>query len=88
MAAIDWTKGDTARLLSSIIGAFDITKSDVNELPYVTRQIKVTGAGNLAVVWADGSTTTEAVAADTFYDWRIKQVLSTGTSATGIRGYR
>ena len=87
MAAIDWTKGDTARLLSSIIGAFDITPHATNELPYVTRQVRCSGAGNLNVMWANGSVTVEAVEANVIYDWRIKMVYVASTTATGIRGY-
>lgn len=75
------------QLIGGIQNAFDVTPSDTDELPYVTRQIKCTGAGNLVVVWAGGNQTTEAVEAGVFYDWRVKQIRATNTTATGIRAY-
>lgn len=63
-----------------------ITPHDTNDLTVWTRQIKITTSGNLVVVWADGTETTEAVTAGEVYDWRIKRVKSTGTTAVA-RGY-
>ncbi len=74
-------------LSQPIIGAFNITPHDINELIQYTRQIKVSGAGNLAVTWYDDTSTIEAVVAGETYDWRIKKVSATGTTATGIKGY-
>lgn len=68
-------------------GGFAITPADFDDLPKVTREILITGAGNISVVWLDGSATIEPVAATTRYRWRIKRVLATNTTATGIRGY-
>lgn len=76
---------DSTAPVSGGLGA--ITPSDTVNLSSITRQIYVTGAGNISVLWADGSTTTEAVAATTFYDWSIQRVNSTSTTATGIRGF-
>lgn len=75
-------------LTSPIIGGFAITPNDSTDLPYVTRQIRVTGnAGNIVVVWSSGETTTEPVQTGDILDWRIVRVLATGTAATGLRGY-
>lgn len=87
MAAQDPYASYTAGLTAPIAGAFVIAPSDSEELPKVTRQIYVGGAGNVAVVWSDGSETTEPVVAGERLDWRIRQVKLTGTTATGLRGY-
>lgn len=87
MPAQDLYASYTGGLTASIVGAFVITPSNTEELPKVTRQIYAGGAGNVAVVWSDGSETTEPVAAGERLDWRIKQVKSSGTTATGLRGY-
>ena len=75
-------------LTASLEGGFAITPDDANDLPAVTRQIRVTGdAGDVAVVWLSGVETIEPVEAGGVYDWRIKRVKDTGTDATGLRGY-
>ena len=75
-------------LVSPLIGGFAVTPADGADLAQVTRQIRITGnAGNVAVVWASGLETTEPVLAGETLDWRIKRIKSTGTTATGIRGY-
>lgn len=67
---------------------FAITPDDANDLAITTRQIRVTGsAGNIAVVWIDGSSSIEPVQANETLDWRIRRVKATGTTATGLRGY-
>lgn len=72
--------------ISGSLGA--ITPSDSADLAKTTRQIRVTGnAGNIAVVWIDGTETTEPVEAGDVLDWRVVRVKATGTTATGIRGY-
>jgi hypothetical protein len=74
--------------IGPIIGAFTITPHATDELPQVTRQIRVTGsAGNVTVVWPDGTETTEPVEAGGTYDWRVRAVRVAGTTATGLRGY-
>lgn len=87
MPAIDQFASSTPTSIGPLVGAFAITPSDASELPFVTRQIYAAGAGNVAVVWADGSQTVEPIAAGERVDWRVKQVKATGTTATGIRGY-
>jgi hypothetical protein len=75
-------------LTAPIIGPVAIAPSDSVDLPRLTRQIRVTGAGGaVAVVWADGAETVEPVAAGEILDWRIRRIRATGTTATGLRGY-
>lgn len=67
--------------------AFAITKSDENDLAYVTRGIYVGGNGNVAVVTPKGNTVTfTGATAGTILPIRAKQVLSTGTTATNLVG--
>lgn len=87
MPASDSFSNQMATVTGPITGAFVITPHATDELPKVTRQIYAAGAGNIAVVWADGSETTEPVAAGERLDWRIKAVRVSGTTATGLRGY-
>lgn len=82
-------------LSSPLSGGFAVAPSDTVDLPFVTRQIRVTGnAGNIAVVWAGRDPATglnfesiEAVASGDVLDWRIQRIKAAGTTATGIRGY-
>lgn len=75
-------------LSSPLVLGFAISPNDAVDLAFVTRQIRVTGtAGTIAVVWPDGTETTEPVAAGDVLDWRIRRVKATGTTATGLRGY-
>lgn len=75
-------------LTSPLTGAFAVTPSDGAELPFVTRQIRVTGnAGSIVAVWLSGVETTEPVSAGDVLDWSLKGVKATGTTATGLRGY-
>jgi hypothetical protein len=67
-----------------------VTKHDTNELTYFTRGISFAVAGDLAVVTAGGETVvipSGALAAGIVHPLRVKQVLSTGTAATGIVAY-
>lgn len=66
---------------------FAITPSDTVALTQCTRRVYVGGAGALKVILnRDAAATTFQVAADTFYDLAVKQVLATGTTATGLIG--
>jgi hypothetical protein len=68
-------------------GAVDVTPSDVNELTVVAKYLSVEDAGDVAVVFADGSTHTYTCPAG-FYIWgQIRQVKMTGTTATKIKAY-
>ena len=65
------------------VNAEVIVPSNVNDLPNVTRAIYVGGAGNIAVVMLGGQTVTfTAVPVGAILPIRVKQVLSTGTTAT------
>ena len=59
----------------------------VPRLCMITALVLFTGAGDVAVVWLDGSETVEAVAANSRMDWQLKRIKATGTTATGMRGY-
>lgn len=75
-------------LASPLIRGFDVTPSNTVDLPFVTRQLRITGQGGfLAVVWFTGEETVEPVLAGDVLDWRIRRIRATGTTATGIRGY-
>lgn len=75
-------------LSSPLIGGFAITPNDGADLPFTTRQIRITGtAGTIAVTWPGGAETVEPVLAGEILDWRIVRIKTTGTTATGLRGY-
>jgi hypothetical protein len=68
--------------------AVAILPSNTGELTHVTRAVYVGGAGNLAVLMCGGATVTlTSVPGGTFLPLRIRQVLSAGTTATGIVGF-
>ncbi|MGL4325129.1 MAG: spike base protein, RCAP_Rcc01079 family [Beijerinckiaceae bacterium] len=75
-------------LTGPLIGGFAVTPHDTNDLPQVTRQLRITGtAGFIAVIWKDGTESTEPVSAGDVLDWRLSRIKATGTTATGVRGY-
>jgi len=74
-------------LSSPLTTGFSITPDDNTDLAITTRQLYAAGAGNVSVVWVDGSASVEPIAAGERVDWRIARVKATGTTATGIRGY-
>ena len=62
-----------------------ITASDTDDLPHLTRAIYVGGAGNMVVVWEDGTTTTfTGVTAGSVYPVRARRVNSTDTTASEL----
>ena len=66
---------------------FAITPSDTVELDHLTREIRVGGAGDIVLVLGSGDELTiESVAAGERFAYRVKQVKSTGTTATKITG--
>ncbi len=87
MPAVDQYSQYLANPLGSLTSAFAITPSDTEDLPFVTRQIRVGTAGNMAVIWASGVETIEPVIAGETLDWRIVRVKLTGTTAANMRGY-
>jgi len=67
--------------------AWAITKSNDDELAYVTKGLYVGGSGDVAVRMYDGTDVTFVnVAAGTVLPVMVKRVLSTGTDATDIVG--
>ncbi len=66
--------------------AVAVTPSDTDELVNVSRGIFVGNTGDLTVVLGDDSAavTFENIADGTLLPLRVRQVLSTGTTATGI----
>ncbi|MES2788139.1 MAG: hypothetical protein V4719_00860 [Planctomycetota bacterium] len=68
------------------LGVVAVTPSDTDELATVVRAIEATVAGNVAVVYIDGSSAVHVLAAGERKSGFIKQVKSTTTTATGIIG--
>lgn len=87
MAATD-TFGSFTNGLDGPAGTgFTISKSDSVDFTYLTRAIWVGGAGDVVIVWADGTTSTiVGVAAGTLLPVRAKRVNSTSTTATSMVG--
>lgn len=64
-----------------------ISPSDTVPLRQATRSFSVDVAGNVSILWIDGTTTVEPVVVNKDYNWRVVRFNATGTTATGIRGY-
>ncbi len=81
---------DVLHLAPTVVpfGVVVVTPSDTDDLPKVVRKLTCTGAGNVNVVWLDGSTSIEAIDTTTGLKGFIKQVKLTSTTATGLKGYR
>lgn len=73
-------------ITSPPMGAVSITPSNSDELAVVIRAIEATGAGNVNVVFVDGTSAVLALAAGERKTGLIKQVMSTSTNATGLIG--
>lgn len=67
-------------------GVFAVTPHDTNELSIWTRAIRVSGAGNVALVGADGVACTCAFLAGETRSIQAKIIKDTGTTCTGIEG--
>ncbi len=68
-------------------GAFVITPSDSVNLTARARSLWVGGAGNLSLVFNDGSSATiTGVPVGTHLPFRVRRVNLTGTTATAIVG--
>lgn len=77
----------TPGLSSPAIGGFDITPYDGADLATLPRAIMVTGAGDIAAVFKDGTALNlTGLSAGVIYPLRLARVLATGTTATGIKG--
>lgn len=65
-----------------------VTPSDSEPLPFVTKCLRVGGAGDLTVKMRDGSTLLiESVAAGEWLPVRVCRVMQTGTTATKITAF-
>lgn len=69
----------------------DVTPSDTEDLlddggySVTTRGVYVGTSGDVAVMWADGTTTTfVAPATGIAHPWKAKRILDTGTTASDI----
>ena len=73
--------------MSPFNGGFVISKSDTVDFDRQTRAILVGGAGNMSVVFSDGSTCVlTGCLAGTVYHVRATRVNSTNTTATNMVG--
>lgn len=77
--------------------AFAITKSDANfladanDMPLPARALMVNVAGDVKVTFVsqpDAAAVTLTLLAGVVYPFQVKKVWSTGTTATGIHGFR
>lgn len=74
-------------LSAPICGGFDIAPDDGADLPALTRAVMVTGAGDVTVVLKDGDTLSlSGLTSGVIYPFRVVRVMSTGTTATGLKG--
>ena len=83
---MDQFKNHTPGLESPASHLFEIAPDDAADLPQVTRAITVAASGHLQVVTAGGDAGRVFVAAGVPFPLRVRQVLATGTTATGIVG--
>ena len=68
-------------------GGFVVSPNDTTVFTEMPRALYVGGAGTLTVVMHDGTTLRfEGVTAGSFLPIRVRQVKSTGTSATAVLG--
>lgn len=66
---------------------FSIVPDDNNDLALSTRGVYIGGAGNLHVVTTEGDNETAVgLLGGSVYPFRVRRVLSTGTTATNIMG--
>ncbi|HEY7033195.1 MAG TPA: hypothetical protein VH482_17785 [Thermomicrobiales bacterium] len=64
-----------------------ITPDDSSDLPFVTRYLSVGQAGNVALIYAgDDDPVTLSLAVGPLYNFAVKRVLATGTTADDIVG--
>ena len=73
-------------LQSPAVWIEDITPNDTTDLTRATRAINVAQSGVVRVITVDDVQGDIFVAAGLAFPIRVKRVLATGTTATGIRG--
>ena len=87
MAAIDPHPRRPFDMSEPFNRAETLTPDDANELTIVTRSIMVNVGGDVVVIFNDDTTSvTLTLQAGVVYPFRVKQILATGTTATGIIG--
>lgn len=69
-------------------GVFNITPNDGTDLPQKAYGIYVSGAGDLHYISEHGDEDTVTLAAGDKWIIVVKKVYSTGTTATGIKGFK
>ncbi|EIE51099.1 hypothetical protein AL036_15800 [Salipiger aestuarii] len=67
-------------------GGFDITPSDGDDLPTVTRALNVGVSGQVHVTLLDNTETTLFLQAGAIFPLRVKRVWSDGTTASNLVG--
>jgi hypothetical protein len=79
---------DTFQRFGGYTGAFAITPNDSVDLPQITCAIRAGTTGTISAVMMDGSSITMTLTGNdpSFAPLRIRRVLATGTTATGIFG--
>lgn len=87
MSTTDHYVGFSSGLEAPAVGLLEVTTSDTEPLTVLTRALMVGTDGDVSVVMADGSSgTLRSLKSGVPYPVRVKQVRSTGTTATGIVG--
>ncbi|WP_436397438.1 spike base protein, RCAP_Rcc01079 family [Roseobacter sp. S98] len=71
---------------SPATGIFEVTPSDVSDLPWVTTGISAATPGTVRVTSADGSDSDVVVTPGQVFPLRVTRIWASGTTATGIRG--
>ena len=62
----------------------EVTPDDSNDLAFIARAISVEAAGYLEVITAGGDTGRVFIAAGIPFPIRVRRILATGTTASGI----
>lgn len=83
---MDLFENYTQGLESPATRMMEITPSDTTDLAFVTRAVTTETAGHLQVVTAAGDTGRIFIAAGVPFPIRVRQILATGTTASGIVG--
>ena len=78
--------GLTTAMNGTIVGVKAITKSDATVLTDYNEGVIVSGAGDVAFVFKDGTTAAFTFAAGGTLKCNFTKILATGTTATGIYG--
>lgn len=69
-------------------GSVTVTPDDDNDLPFVSRSLYVTGAGDVTFVGTDGEEDTWTVPDNFVIPIMMTRVLDAGTDATGLHAIK